>query len=153
MEREVIEAVAQMLNAATIATVFACGGLLLYPRLADARLWRKTITLLASIIASGFLVLGPIFDVSSGLYAPLVMLAFRSVAYDFGSAIRHNIGRIETVAHKPQAVERIEPFASLALAFAYVISVAYYLNLFGAFGVSLTTLDDAYHASPSLRLI
>ena len=74
------------------------------------------------------------------------MLAFVSVAYAFGSAIRYNIGRIETVAHEPQAVERIEPFASLVLAFAYVISVAYYLNLFGAFGVSLTTLDDAYHA-------
>jgi hypothetical protein len=32
------------------------------------------------------------------------------------------------------------------LVFAYVISVAYYLNLFGAFGVSLTNLDDSYHA-------
>jgi hypothetical protein len=32
------------------------------------------------------------------------------------------------------------------LAFAYFVSVAYYLNLFGAFGVSLTQVDDAFHA-------
>jgi hypothetical protein len=135
-----------MLTAAILAMVVACGGLLLYPRLANAPLWRATITPLASIIGSGFLVLGPILDVSFGLYAPLVMLVLASVAYAFGGAIRYNIARIEAVAHRPIAVERIEPFASLVLAFAYVISVAYYLNLFGAFAVSLTTLDDAYHA-------
>ncbi len=74
------------------------------------------------------------------------MLALVAVAYAFGSAIRYNIGRIEAVAHRPEAVERVEPFASIVLAFAYVISVAYYLNLFGAFGVSLTRFDDAYSA-------
>jgi hypothetical protein len=135
-----------MLNAAILATVVACGGLLLYPRLANAPLWRAAITPLASIIGSGFLVLGPILDVSFGLYAPLVMLTLVSVAYAFGSAIRYNIERIEAVAHRPEMVERIEPFASLVLAFAYIISVSYYLNLFGAFGVSLTALNDAYHA-------
>lgn len=135
-----------MLNAAILAVVVACGGLLLHPRIANARLWRAAITPLASIIGSGFLVLGPILEVNFGLYAPLVMLALAATAYVFGSAIRYNIGRIEAVAHRPPAVEKIEPFASLVLAFAYIISVAYYLNLFGAFGVSLTTLDDAYHA-------
>ncbi|WP_417248963.1 hypothetical protein [Celeribacter sp.] len=37
--------------------------------------------------------------------------------------------------------------SSCVLAFAYVVSVAYYLNLFGAFGVSLTQLNDAFHAN------
>ena len=36
--------------------------------------------------------------------------------------------------------------ASIVLAFAFIVSVAYYLNLFGAFGVSLTELDDQFHA-------
>ena len=135
-----------MLNAGILIAVVLCGSLLFYPRIANAPLWRATITPLASIIGSGFLVLGPILEVNFGLYAPLVMLALVVVAYLFGSAIRFNIGRIDAVAHRPRAVERIEPLASAVLAFAYIISVAYYLNLFGAFGVSLTTLDDAYHA-------
>jgi len=135
-----------MLSAAILAVVVASGGIMLYPRLASARLWRATITPLASIIGSGFLVLGPILDVSFGLYAPAVMLALVLMAYAFGGAIRYNIRRIEADAHRPRGVEWAEQFSSLVLAFAYVISVAYYLNLFGAFAVSLTPLDDAYHA-------
>jgi hypothetical protein len=139
-------AIVQMLNAAILITVLACGALLLYPKLANAPMWRATITPLASIIGSGFLVLGPILGVSFGLYAPLVMLTLVVIAYGFGSTIRYNIGRIDAVAHRPAVVERIEPFASMVLAFAYIISVAYYLNLFGAFGVSLTPFDDPYYA-------
>ncbi len=135
-----------MLNAAIMMTVLACGALLLYPKLANAPLWRATITPLASIIGSGFLVLGPILGVSFGQYAPLVMMALAVLAYGFGSAIRYNIARIDAVAHRPASVERIEPFASIVLAFAYIISVAYYLNLFGAFGVSLTPFDNPYYA-------
>jgi hypothetical protein len=135
-----------MLNTAILIVVVACGGLLFYPPLANARIWRATITPLASIIGSGFLVIGPILDVNFGFYAPLVMLFLVGIAYLFGSSIRYNIGRIEAVANRPMAVERLEPVASSVLAFAYIISVAYYLNLFGSFGVSLTTLDDAYHA-------
>ena len=40
----------------------------------------------------------------------------------------------------------LKRLASWALAFAYFISVAYYLNLFGAFGVSLTPVNDDQHA-------
>ena len=135
-----------MLDAAILTVVVAIGALLFYPRLANAPLWRATITPLASIIGSGFLVLGPILEVNFGLAAPVVMLALALLAYLFGSAIRYNIKRIDAKAHRPQVIQQIEVFASLVLAFAYVISVAYYLNLFGAFGVSLTPLDDAYHA-------
>jgi hypothetical protein len=41
----------------------------------------------------------------------------------------------------------LETAASVVLAFAFIVSVAYYLNLFGAFGVSLTELNDSFHAN------
>ena len=41
---------------------------------------------------------------------------------------------------------RLEVGGSWTLALAYVISVAYYLNLFGAFGVSLTAWDTQFAA-------
>ncbi len=135
-----------MLNAAILIVLVATGALLLYPRIATNRLWRANITPLASIIGSGFLVLGPILEVSFGWAAPLAMLILVLLAYLFGSAIRYNIKDLAVSPTRSKAVERIEVVSSGILAFAYIISVGYYLNLFGAFSVSLTAVDDAYHA-------
>ncbi len=136
-----------MINVLILASVVLAGAVLTWPRLANAPSWRATITPLASIIGSGFLVLGPILDVSYGGYAPLVMLALCALAYVFGGAIRFNIAQNAHRTRPSPMLQRLETAASVVLAFAYFISVAYYLNLFGAFGVSLTDLDDAYHAN------
>jgi len=136
-----------MLNALILATVTLAGAVLIWPRLSNARIWRATITPLASIIGSGFLVLGPILDVSFGGYAPLVMVGLCAVAYLFGSAIRFNIADIDRNPPSSRVVDALEVMSSCVLAFAFVVSVAYYLNLFGAFGVSLTQLNDAFHAN------
>ncbi len=136
-----------MLNAFIALVTVGAGALLLYPRLAQARLWRASITPLASIIGSGFLVLGPILDTSYGKYAPLVMLALCLMAYCFGAAIRFNIARRSDDTTTRNGTENsLETVASWALAFAYVISVAYYLNLLGAFAVSMTPFDSAIDA-------
>lgn len=119
----------------------------MYPRLSRAPLWRATITPLASIIGSGFLVLGPILKDSYGFLAPGIMLALCAAAYLFGGAIRFNMATMaRDDGPRPLAEARLEVLSSWTLAFAYVISVAYYLNLFGAFGVSLTPVDDTFHA-------
>ena len=55
-------------------TTLALLGVLMLPRVRDARAWRATVTPLASIIGSGFLVLGPILSHSYGQYAPMMML-------------------------------------------------------------------------------
>jgi hypothetical protein len=136
-----------MLNVLVLIVVLAAGGILLYPKLARARLWRATITPLASIIGSGFLVIGPILHGAFGYMSPVVMAVLCGGAYLFGSAIRHNIAAINRAPEARSPTElRLESLASWALAFAYVISVAYYLNLFGEFGLSLTALDDQFHA-------
>ena len=104
------------------------------------------ITPLASIIGSGFLVLGPILDAAYGKYAPLVMAALCACAYLFGSAIRFNIATIDRNGiHRSGFEQHLDTAASWSLAFAYIISVTYYLNLFGSFGVSLTSFNDPFH--------
>lgn len=135
-----------MLSAAILAVVVLTGAVLQHPRVAGNRLWRANITPLASIIGSGFLVLGPILEVSFGWAAPLVMSGLVMLAYLFGGAIRYNIKNLATSPVRSRGIERIEAISSAVLALAYFISVAYYLNLFGAFSVSLTAVDDAYHA-------
>jgi hypothetical protein len=136
-----------MLNGLILAVVILFGVILIWPRVANATVWRATITPLASIIGSGFLVLGPILDVSYGGYAPLVMIGLCAIAFMFGNAIRFNIAEIETDKAPSALLAGLERFASVVLAFAFIVSVAYYLNLFGAFGVSLTDLDDSFHAN------
>lgn len=136
-----------MLNALILVVVVLAAGVLIYPPLARSTLWRASITPLASIIGSGFLVLGPVLDTSFGATAPAVMAALCIGAYCFGAAVRFNIARLAgPEAARTQSEERLETLASWALAFAYIISVAYYLNLLGAFSVSLTALDDDFHA-------
>ncbi len=119
--------------------------LLLSPRVANAPGWRAMITPLASIIGSGFLVLGPILGASYGAWAPLMMLVLCALAWLFGAAIRFNIATIAK-GTRPAAARHLEQLASWVLAFAYVISVAYYLNLLGAFGMRLTPWNTAHDA-------
>ncbi|KEJ96987.1 hypothetical protein SAMN05444149_104134 [Pseudosulfitobacter pseudonitzschiae] len=136
-----------MLNAFIVLVTVGTAALLLYPRLAQARLWRAAITPLASIIGSGFLVLGPILDTSYGKYAPSVMLALCLMAYCFGAAIRFNIARrADDTTGRNATEDSFETAASWALAFAYVISVAYYLNLLGSFAVSMTPFNTTIDA-------
>ncbi len=135
-----------MENTFILATVALAAALLVWPRLSHSMGWRAMITPLASIIGSGFLVLGPILNASYGKYAPLVMLGLCGVAYLFGHAIRFNIAIIAQDAPRPRLVRKLETVASWMLSFAYVISVAYYLNLLGAFGMRLTPFDSPTNA-------
>ncbi len=136
-----------MLDTLIIVVVLAAGLILLRPALATSQLWRAAITPLASIIGSGFLVIGPILHGAYGYMAPLIMAVLCGVAYLFGSAIRYNIAAIDrTETGRSFAEKGLEAIASWALVFAYVISVAYYLNLFGKFGLSLTDYNGQFNA-------
>lgn len=124
---------------AIVTAALIVAGLLWLPRLRRAAVWRATVTPLASIIGSGFLVLGPLLDVGYGRFAPLAMAALCAAAWAFGAAIRYSMASgVETDATRPRAEMALAELSDWALAFAYVISVAYYLNLFGAFAVRLT---------------
>lgn len=129
-----------MENTVIIAASLAVAALLMWPRLARAKLWRATVTPLASIIGSGFLVLGPILAESYGAWTPLAMALLCALSYAIGMAVRFNITAIDRHGHDLRSA-RLETVASWLLSLAYVISVAYYLNLLGAFAVSLTPWD------------
>ncbi|MDO6458834.1 hypothetical protein Q4560_05275 [Celeribacter halophilus] len=129
-----------MENTVIIAASVAVAALLMWPRLARAKLWRATVTPLASIIGSGFLVLGPILAESYGAWTPLAMALLCALSYAIGMAVRFNITAIDRHGHDLRSA-RLETVASWLLSLAYVISVAYYLNLLGAFAVSLTPWD------------
>jgi hypothetical protein len=123
-----------------LAAMAALG--LAHPRLRRSDTWRATVTPLASIIGSGFLVLAPLLVREFGHRAVWVMAGLCGVAYLIGSAIRWNIaqgagqaaGQTDTAASLEAWLERA---SNVTLSFAYVVSVCYYLNLLGAFALSL----------------
>ena len=125
------------------AALLLCG-VFLRPRLVKAPWWQATVTPLASIIGSGFLVAGPILAHAAGNLAWLAMSALCGVAFLFGAAIRHNILHVEPLIDRqpPRPVATLERLSDLALSLAYFVSVAYYLNLFAAFGLRFVDVVD-----------
>lgn len=130
--------IALLIAALVFAIVF------LQPRLLRSQLWQATVTPLASIIGSGFLVAGPILAHAAGRWAVVAMLGLCAIAYLFGSAIRHNIVHVEPdyADGSDVVVAGLERTSEIALSLAYFVSVAYYLNLFAAFGLRLGHIVD-----------
>jgi len=133
-------------NAILILGSLLFAGVFFYPRLLGSRLWRATVTPLASIVGSGFLVSGPVLAHAAGNFAWLAMLGLCAIAYLFGAAIRFNIFHVEPgLADGPSRIEAgLERASNLALSLAYFVSVAYYLNLFASFGLRLGDVIDPY---------
>lgn len=119
--------------------------LTLNPKLLRTPQWRATVTPLASIIGSGFLIAAPILGETSGRFAPLSMFGLCAAGWLFGSAIRYNIREAEPLIDpdgSPLWLERMDKASDLSLALAYFVSVAYYLNLFAAFGLRTVGIES-----------
>jgi len=138
-----------MLSATNITLMgvsLVCLAIFLQPRLLKSPLWRATVTPLASIIGSGFLVAGPILAHAAGTLAWAAMLGLCAIAYLFGMAIRYNIAARNGHGHRKPGSDNLgllERASDLALSLAYFVSVAYYLNLFAAFGLRLGNVTDS----------
>ncbi len=74
-----------MSNAAITGATALVAAILFHPRLSRSKDWRAIVTPLASIIGSGFLVIGPILNASFGYMVPAAMAALCGVAYLFGA--------------------------------------------------------------------
>ena len=68
---------------------------LMRPAVRRSEGWSATVTPLASIMGSGFLISGPLLASVVGVWMPLAMLALLAIAYGIGGAIRFNIRELE----------------------------------------------------------
>jgi hypothetical protein len=124
-----------MTSIAFVVVALVSIGILLFAPFTKTPLWRATVTPLASIIGSGFLVSAPLLAREFGGYAAPAMALLIVLAALIGWAIRYNIRVVEPLLGKPgdQTLHSIEKLSHMVLAFAYFISVAYYLSLLGHF--------------------
>lgn len=106
------------------------------PAIRQSESWIATVTPLASIIGSGFLVVVPLLAHAVRGWAVVAMTAIVVLAYAIGGVIRFNIRYAEPVLRArgtPGLLLGIERFSDLSLGLAYLISVAFYVRLLASF--------------------
>ena len=137
-----------MLSAVIIVVALLLGGYLaLSKRLAASSNWKATVTPLASIMGSGFLVSAPLLAGIVGNLAVVCMALLLVLAYAVGGAIRFNIRHFEPIENSRHGAAQTIAFLSrIVLAGAYFISVSYYLQLLAAFLLNAAGLESQFAA-------
>ena len=118
--------------------------------------WSATVTPLASIIGSGFLICGPLLAKEFGSAAVGAEVILLAIAYAMGAVMRFNILHVEDYLEASPFNDRIAWLARISqvvLALAYAVSVAYYLKLLAEFGLRPLHVDPAHHALASNILV
>lgn len=137
-----------MIIAVALAAVVLVAALLSFGRFARSVGWRATVTPLASIIGSGYLICGPLLAKEFGIGAIEAMALLLLLAYAVGAVIRFNIIHVENLAPTLSWNDPIAWFMRVAqavLAIAYAVSVAYYLKLLAEFGMKPFAVPEASH--------
>lgn len=131
-----------MIEAFFAISALALFAAILFTRIGRSEVWRAMVAPLASIIGSGFLVSAPLLGRELGGFAILGIAGLCAFAWVIGGAVRYNILHVEPLLEQPEPPRNIavlERLSVFTLFFAYVISVAYYLALLGAFVVKQAT--------------
>jgi len=138
-----------MLNAVIIIVALALGGYLAFSRrLATSSNWKATVTPLASIMGSGFLVSAPLLGGLVGNLALVCMAMLLVLAFMVGGAIRFNIRHFEPIENSGHGLAQNIAFLSrIVLVGAYFISVTYYLELLAAFSLKTVGVQSEVAAN------
>ena len=135
-------------NTVLLGTALLAAAWLFRPSLRRSPNWIATVTPLASIIGSGFLVVAPLLAHAVNGWALAAISAIVVLAYAIGAVIRFNIRHAEPLLGAriaPPMLQSVERLSNLALGFAYLVSVAFYIRLLASFVLrAAETRNDLY---------
>lgn len=137
-------------NTVLLATMLIVVAWLFRPALRRSTIWIATVTPLASIIGSGFLVVAPLLAHAIDGWALPAMTIIVLLAYAIGAVIRFNIRHAEPLLgadDAPRLLLGVERFSDLALGFAYLISVAFYVRLLASFVLRAADMRSDLYAN------
>lgn len=106
------------------------------------RVLLATVTPLASIFGSGFLIIVPVLERTVGALSVFGAAGVCAVAWLVGTAIRHCVRVVEPLAESGEldsTTGRLERLADAVIVVAYVISVALYLRIMAEYLVGFVT--------------
>ena len=110
------------------------------------RVLLASVTPLASIFGSGFLIIVPVLERTLGGAAVLGAIGVSAVAWMVGTAIRHNIVAIEPLEAQGslgRANGLLERASDVVISVAYVVSVALYLRIMAEYLVDYLASGDS----------
>ncbi len=138
-----------MLNTIIIVVAVSLTAYLAFSkRLAGSSNWNATVTPLASIMGSGFLVSAPLLAGIVGNLAVLCMAMLLVLAYLVGGWIRFSIRYFEAMENEGHgAAQEIASLSRLVLTGAYFISITYYLQLLAAFVLNAVGVESELAAN------
>jgi len=132
-------------NGIIILIALLLAGFSLTPKVRNNAWWQATVTPLASIIGSGFLVVAPLLAAVAGSLAVAAMLIIVVLAFAIGHVIRFNIRNSEKLEVTPNGSRNLlfaAKISNVSLSVAYIISVAFYIRLLASFALSMTPFAD-----------
>ncbi len=143
-----------MLSGLIVVTAIALAGYLAFSkRLAGSLSWKATVTPLASIMGSGFLVSAPLLAGIVGNLALVCMGLLLLLAYMVGGAVRFNIRYFEPIENQGKhPAQRIAVLSRIVLIGAYFISITYYLQLLAAFVLNAIGYQGAAAAANGITI-
>ncbi|WP_419814726.1 hypothetical protein [Glacieibacterium sp.] len=145
-----------LLTALACIVALAVTALLSFGPLARSTGWKATVTPLASIIGSGFLICGPLLAREFGAAALPAMAVLLALAYAVGAVIRFNIIHVENHAATLTMNDRFAwamRVGQFLLAIAYSVSVAYFLKLLAEFVLKSLPFELGSHALVANALV
>ena len=125
----------KLIDVFIITTMALSLSFMLLSKIRNSPFWRATITPLASIIGSGFLVAAPLLQSIMGNHATISIVLILVLAYFVGSAVRFNICHAEPLlaTGKSRELGRQNRVSDISLSLAYFISIAFYVRLLSSF--------------------
>jgi len=145
-----------LITIVAILVAIVATALLSFARFTHTDAWRATVTPLASIIGSGFLIAGPLLAKDFGGAAILAMAALLLLAYAVGAVVRFNITHVEDFAATARFHDPILWFGrvtQVVLSLAYAVSVAYYLKLLAEFALKPVGIEGSWHVLAANGLV
>ena len=134
-------------NGILVALAFVIVLVLTRRKLRQSVLWQATLTPLSSIIGSGFLVMAPLLASIVGIWAPVVVCGIVLLAYSIGSVIRFNILHVAPLTQEGHGLVNlhdVDYVGKIVLVIAYVIAIAFYLELLANFSLNFIGVQDPF---------
>lgn len=113
----------------------------------SGKVLRASVTPLASIFGSGFLIIVPVLERTLGALSVIGVAGVCALAWCVGTAIRHNVACVEPLdadGSLDVTTRRVEEASDLVIVVAYVISVALYLRIMAQYVVDAAGLDSGF---------
>lgn len=133
-------------NGSAIVAILAIMVALFSPSIRNSLKWRAMVTPLASIIGSGFLIVGPLLWILVGKWSLYYLGFIIFLSYQIGGVVRFNILNGEPLlGTQDKPFHLLQKASYFSLGLSYVVSIAFYAHILSAFAFKAFGIDNPFY--------